>query len=90
MSDIEFGVQHNDGRVTGETTNLDDAVAELLWAMDMRSLVSLQEMKEARRFYSPRIVVRDFEDDDPVLWAPLEMSDEELYEAAQDVYGEVG
>jgi hypothetical protein len=89
VSDLEFGVQYSNGVVEGETTNLDDAISELLWAMDLREIASLQELREARRFFGPQIVVRDFDDEDPVLWATLDISDEELYDAARELQGEV-
>lgn len=88
MSNFEFGVQYEDGKIFGETSDRDEIIAELLWAMAMREVLAAQDDWEAPRFNNPQIVIRDLDDEDPQAWAPMDVSEEEL-DAAREFSGEV-
>lgn len=91
MSNLEFGVEYPfDGVVWGDIFERDEAIKELLWALDMREQLEARGyVQDAKTFMNPTIVVRDLEDEDPVAWAPLDISDEEIQDAAREFYGEV-
>ncbi len=91
MSNLEFGVQYPfDGAVWGETSDRDEIIHELLWAMDMREQLEARGYaQDVKMFMNPQIVVRDLDDEDPIAWAPLDISDDEIRDAARELYGEV-
>lgn len=90
MSDLQFGVQFPyDGLVTGETFDRDEAIQELLWALNQRDLAErLGYANSAAMFRNPTLVARDPSDDDPVAWATVDVSEQEL-DAARELAGEV-
>lgn len=91
MSNLEFGVQYPyDGAVWGNTPDRDEIIRELLWALDMREQLEAKGyVSDVKMFMNPKIVVRDLEDADPVAWAPLDISAEEIRDAAREFYGEI-
>lgn len=91
MSNLEFGVQYpHDGVVWGDIFERDEAIAELLWAFDMREQLEARGyVSDAKMFMNPKIVVRDLDDEDPQAWAPLDVTDDEIRDYAREHYGEV-